>query len=148
MKLRGVIVIICLLLFIGLAVAQEYIEVQDSVTGITSKALKSAQDWFIRGNQLYNNGSYELAILCYDRAIELDPSYASPWVNKGFCLKQLGRYEGALEAFDNATILNPLVPDLWKQKGDILEGLGRYSEANDAYSKAKELGYTGRSLLL
>jgi tetratricopeptide (TPR) repeat protein len=129
---------ISILLLLDCMAAEEYIEMQDYQTGITSKVLKSASDWFDKGSQLYMNGSYELAIKCYDKAIELDPSYDGPWINKGFCLEHLGRYNEALEAFDNATRLNPLMP-YWNEKGNILLRQGKYDEALKSYNISIQL---------
>ena len=39
-----------------------------------------------------NRGTYTAAIEAYDRAIELDPAYASPWNGKGNALENQGNY--------------------------------------------------------
>lgn len=134
MRIFTLITTMSLLLFMGCTAAEEYIKIEDSETGMTYSVSKSTLDWFDKGAQLYTKGSYESAIMCFDKAIELDPSYAPPWINKGFCLKSLGRYDEALNAFDNATRLNPLNPDLWTQKGDILLEQDKYEEAIKAYN--------------
>lgn len=119
--------------------AEEHIEFHDTQTGIASKVLKSSIEWFDKGYQFYHNGSYELAIMCFNKAIELDQSYDAPWIDKGQCLKQLGRNNEALEAFDNATKINPLIPENWINKAEILLLQGKYDEAIKAYNTSLEL---------
>jgi tetratricopeptide (TPR) repeat protein len=129
--------VLSLFLLWGFVSAEGYIEMHDE-SGMTHNVLISALDWFDKGNQFYINNSYELAIACYNKSIELDPSFDGPWVNKGYCLKDLGRYDEALKAFDYVTRLNPLV-DVWQEKGNILLNQGKYDEALIAYNFSIEL---------
>lgn len=138
MKLMVIFAIMSLLPLLGCTIAEEYIDVMGSTTGVAPPSSKTVQEWFNKGNHFYNAGSYELAIKCFDKAIELDPSYEPPWVNKGFCLKFLGRYEEALNAFDKATTINPLSP-IWNEKGKMLLDQGKYNEALVALNIAIEL---------
>ncbi len=124
------------LLLMGCTAAEEYINVEDSETGITSPVLKTVWDWFNKCGQL---SSCETAIMCYDKVIDLDPSYAPPWVNKGFCLKSLGKYDEALNAFDEATKLNPLMSGVWYEKGNILLEKGDNEGAMKAYNISIEI---------
>lgn len=139
MKVITLISTMFLLILVGCMAAEEYVQVEDSVTGWTSPVLKSVDNWFVKGNQLRNNGSYETAIMCYNKAIELDPSYEPAWVNKGFCLEALGKYDEALEAFDNATALNPLLSGVWYEKGELLLKKGDNYNAIEAYNISIEL---------
>jgi tetratricopeptide (TPR) repeat protein len=139
MRAIALIVIMSLLIFWGCTTAEEYIKIEDYETGMTYSVSKSALDWFNKGNQLYTKGSYESAIMCFDKAIELDSSYDSPWINKGYCLKFLGRYDEALKAFDKATTLNPLSSGAWNEKGELLQDQGKYDEAIKAYNISIEL---------
>jgi len=139
MRAIALITIISLLIFLGCTAAEEHIKLEDSETGMTYSVSKSAMDWSNKGSQLYDKGSYESAIMCFDKAIELDPSFVLPWVNKGFCLKSLGMYDEALKAFDNATTLNPLLSGVWNTKGELLQEQGKYDEAIKAYNISIEL---------
>lgn len=139
MKVIALISTMFLLILVGCMSAEEYVQVEDSVTGWTSPVLKSVLDWFTKGDQLRSKGSYETAIMCYNKSIELDPSYEPAWVNKGFCLESLGKYDEALEAFDNATALNPLLSGVWYEKGELLLKRGDYDKAIKAYNISIEL---------
>jgi len=47
-------------------------------------------------------GESQKALQCFEKAIELDPKYASAWYNKGMALKSLGRATEADETFAEA----------------------------------------------
>ena len=58
---------------------------------------RDAVDWYNAGVGHQNSGGYKEAIRCYDRALELDPEYASAWYNKGTALAYAGRYDEAIQ---------------------------------------------------
>lgn len=104
----------------------------------------TVKDWVNRGITLYNQGKYDEAIKCYDKAIELNPQAAEVWYNKGTVFsKNLSRYGEAIQCFDKAIELNPQYIDAWYNRGQALKALGRTTEADAAFAKAKELGYKG-----
>jgi len=130
MKIRAFVITMLLLILWGCTATEEY---------YTFSGSRSVTDWFIKGNQLRDNDSNELAIMCFDKAIELDSSYAPAIVNKGFCLKSLGRYDEALEAFGNASSIDPLQPGVWYEIGEILLERGNTDKAMNAYNTSIEL---------
>ena len=60
-----------------------------------------------RGNRHSRNGSYGLAIADYNKAIELDPSFAEAHYNRGFSFYEIGRNEESIADFTRAIELNP-----------------------------------------
>src|SRR5664280_2614827 len=64
--------------------------------------LQSAHEWRNKAIILDAGGSHKEAIICYDKAINLDPHEASIWYYRGKSLHSLGRYEEALGCFDEA----------------------------------------------
>ncbi|MDP2767989.1 MAG: tetratricopeptide repeat protein, partial [Candidatus Methanoperedens sp.] len=70
-------------------------------------AEKTATKWLDDGNVLLKLKRYEAAIKCYDKAIEIDPNYASIWFFKGEALAELKRYEEAIKCYDKAIEINP-----------------------------------------
>jgi tetratricopeptide (TPR) repeat protein len=127
------IAVASLLLILCSAIAEEYIEVQSEEYPYKESILKSVWDLNWKAGGFEHNGSYELALMCYNKSLELDPNYAPTWYSKGFVLKQMERYGEALDAFDQATKKNPLSTSSWHMKGDMLYGFGRYDEAIKAY---------------
>ncbi|MCX6673196.1 MAG: tetratricopeptide repeat protein [Methanothrix sp.] len=63
---------------------------------------QTAEDWFNKGNDFYDNGSYDLAIKCYDEVILIDPNLATAWNNKGYALYSQGKYDEAIRAYDRS----------------------------------------------
>ena len=62
----------------------------------------TADDWYKKGLDLGRNGSYEEAVLAYNRAIELDSTSSEAWKGKGDSLKALGRQAEADVAYAKA----------------------------------------------
>ena len=60
-----------------------------------------------RGNRHSRNGSYELAIADYSRAIELAPGFTEAHYDRGFSFYELRRYEEAIADLTRAIELNP-----------------------------------------
>ena len=52
-------------------------------------------------------GLWEEAAYRWERAIEIDPTYAAAWNNLGIAYEQKGMFEEALEAYENALDLEP-----------------------------------------
>ena len=100
---------------------------------------KTAEEWFNEGYDLYNQGRYEEAIECYNKALEIDPDYGDAWNNKGIVLDDLGRYEEAIECYNKALEIDPDNAYVWNNKGVSLYHLGRYEEAIECYNKALEI---------
>ncbi|MBN1167662.1 MAG: tetratricopeptide repeat protein [Methanospirillaceae archaeon] len=104
-----------------------------------------ASDWYIRGEELFEAGDYEGAILNMDHAIMIKPDHWMAWVYKGRALCHVDRCEEAVTATKKAIkIGNAYKPGefnavLWNDLGSSYYMLGRYEEALDAYDKAIEL---------
>ena len=94
-----------------------------------------------KGNEYLESRDAANAIKCYERAIELDPSYTVAWRSKGISLLNIGRDSEALSCFERATELNPKDAHAWWNKGVALQELGRDTLANECLDKAKQLGY-------
>ena len=99
----------------------------------------SAEDWFNRGQELQRNDSHEEALQAFDKAIEINQSYAFAWGGKGYVLYNMGRYEEAIPVYDRAVELDPQDADAWHNKGVALNLLNRTAEASVALAKAEEL---------
>ena len=77
-----------------------------------------------KGNEYLESRDAANAIKCYERAIELDPSYTVAWRSKGISLLNIGRDSEALSCFERATELNPKDAHAWWNKGVSLLRLG------------------------
>lgn len=97
-------------------------------------------------------GQFKPALVCYNKAIEINPTIKnqSLWMNRGVMLFNLKQYEEAIYSFDRAieieqcyldtTLLFPIdVHQLWTNRGQALGMLKRYEEAISAYDLALKL---------
>ena len=76
----------------------------------------------------------------YERAIALDPNYATPYHWLGDLLVNvLGEPEVAVPVLENARQLDPLSAIIAATLGEALEGVGRLDEALAHYRKAVEI---------
>jgi tetratricopeptide (TPR) repeat protein len=105
----------------------------------------SASYWIQKGNALFDERKYLLAIKCYDKAIEIDPKSAVAWNNKGKAHWYYYRYSSntldrstALSSFDQAIKLDPLFAEAWKNRGELLV-YNDYDEALNSYIRANEI---------
>jgi Tfp pilus assembly protein PilF len=59
------------------------------------------------GIEVAQRGLWKEAIYRWERAIELDPTYAAAWNNLAIGFERAGRLGEALEAYENALDLEP-----------------------------------------
>lgn len=95
--------------------------------------------WTLKGMSLNNLGRHQDAIVCYDKAIELDRHDVSAWSSKGNALAALGRLEEAMACYDEALRINPKFAAAWNNKGSVLQKLRCYQEALTFYANALEI---------
>lgn len=79
----------------------------------------------------------EEAIVCYDRAIKINPDHAEAYYNKGSVLNLLSRFNEALDAFNKAVELKPDNKDAWNNMGIALGMLGKRKESKASFARAK-----------
>jgi len=58
-----------------------------------------------KGNSLLSQGDYNGAIDCYEKAIQLNQSYAEAWYKKGVAYQELGYYTVSNASFARASYL-------------------------------------------
>jgi TolB-like protein/Flp pilus assembly protein TadD len=75
----------------------------------------------------------------YQRAMELNPNYATGRQWYGEYLAEMGRFDEALIELEKAQELDPLSPILFSTKGSILAGMHRYDEGIEQAMKALEI---------
>ncbi|MEG4577250.1 tetratricopeptide repeat protein [Microcoleus sp. N3A4] len=94
---------------------------------------------FTLGNTLLELGQLERAISCYQRAIQLQPSYADAYHNLGEVLSLQGKWEEAIAAYRQAIDLNPNFDAPHYGLGKAWASLDRREEAIACYRRAIEL---------
>ena len=93
--------------------------------------------WSNKGGSLESMRQAEDAIVCYEKALAIDPLFVPALINKGNALDGLGRYEEAIVCYDKALEAPSGFGDYaWTNKGICLARLGKYEEALACYNMA------------
>lgn len=99
----------------------------------------TAEEHFTLGNTLLEHGKLEKAISCYQRAIQLQPSYADAYHNLGEVLSVQEQWEEAIASYQQAIELNPYYEGSHYSLGKVWASLDRREEAIACYRTAIEL---------
>jgi TolB-like protein/tetratricopeptide (TPR) repeat protein len=91
------------------------------------------------GNVAFMGGRKEEALAAYDKAIELNPSYADAYLWRFIALRDLARVADALASLERAKTLDPLSPVILKNWGTELSRRGRVPEALAVFDQIIEL---------
>jgi adenylate cyclase len=104
-----------------------------------------AYQLYLLGRQYHTlrGRNLEIALRFYQRALEIDPNYASAWALLAVCQADLhyrGRSEeSGLESAERALSLNPALAEAYAAKGRALAEIGRYEEALAAHEESLRL---------
>lgn len=79
------------------------------------------------------------AVIHYERAIRLWPSYEHAMNNLGNIYKILGQYKKAEELFQRALAISPKFAACWMNLGIVQTHLGKLNEAEGSYTEALRL---------
>jgi tetratricopeptide (TPR) repeat protein/CHAT domain-containing protein len=100
------------------------------------KPTEKWEEYFYRGNKLYELGRYKEAISSYERAIRFKPDFHDAWFNRGISLANLGRYEEGISNYEQAIGFKPDFHGTWYNQGVALGKLCKYEEAISSYERA------------
>lgn len=99
----------------------------------------TAWDYIRRGNRAYDEKSYQIAIVEYQKAIEVDSELNVAYNNWGAACNNLKQYEKAIEVCTKAISLDRNDAAAYNNRGFAYSGLKEYENAIQDYSKAIEL---------
>ncbi len=91
----------------------------------------------VQGTIFGSRGSFEEAMECFNRAIEIDPNLADAWYNKGIVLINQQNLTGALECMQKTVDLDPNFTAAWLKMGSLYRRLGNYDKALQALKEFK-----------
>jgi len=109
---------------------------------------KTALEWYNEGFDMSLQGRYDEAIICFDRALKIDPQHAGALYNKGDALSNLGRDDEAIQCYDQAIGIKPRNTYEWVQKGLTLGLFERDAEAIISFDHALKIDPYFTSALL
>ena len=82
-----------------------------SILGVAAPAFadqrSDAKDQVDFGITVAQKGLWKEAVLRWEKAVEIDPTYAAAWNNLGIGYEQLGRFDDARKAYEKALELEP-----------------------------------------
>ena len=95
--------------------------------------------WVAKGEALLALDRLADALICFDRALELDGSLDIGWSRKAEVLTRLERYREAADCYGRLVQLAADNPENWFRLGDALRRAGRVGEAVPAFDRAISL---------
>lgn len=98
-----------------------------------------AKALYAQGDELFNKGQYEDAIVVFERAIAIRSNYTEAKAKKGIALLNLKQPELALKVCQEAIDKDAPVPEAWNCKGLVLYHQKKYRDALEAYDRAIQL---------
>lgn len=93
----------------------------------------SAEEYHLQGIELYRQGRFEDALVCYDQALSIQPDYAAALNSRGFLLQDTGHMQDALACFERATELAPEFSMARLNLGMAQLKLGNWEQGWDNY---------------
>ena len=91
---------------------------------------------FNDGNGLLKLGRHAEALAAYEKALQIDSTWAKADYGRGLALKGLRRYPDAIQAYKNAVRRDPTFGEAYFALGKIHSELEQFDEAISAYRKA------------
>ncbi|HEU5227139.1 MAG TPA: tetratricopeptide repeat protein [Ktedonobacteraceae bacterium] len=108
----------------------------------TGPVRKTKEQLLAEGNRLFNGNRYAEALVAFERAIQLSPSFTDAYEGRGSALYALGRTKEALAAYEQALQLDANYIPAYMGKGNILYDLKHYEDAFACYEQASQLNPT------
>jgi tetratricopeptide (TPR) repeat protein len=96
-------------------------------------------DWMAEGDAFYKERQYNDALVCYTKAVELQPKNALAWHNQSQALVMCLNYPESIISCNKALELNPKNAATWFLKSFAHGVLGQYQEALDSCTKGLEI---------
>lgn len=103
---------------------------------ITADVVSQVRSLLSEGQSALNTGDPEGALMCFDRAVDLDPNSAEALVKRGTALEALRKLHEAIESYDRAIAMDNSLTVAYLYKGGALNRLQRFTEAMACYEQA------------
>lgn len=111
-----------------------------SLAAVTQKNKRAtAESLYSQGVVHLSRDDYGRALPFFEKAVEIDPSYAEAWYQAGFCHGVLGKHSDALKASKQAAKLRPEWAETYVNIGASSYALGQFGPAAEAYRQAIRL---------
>ena len=108
--------------------------------GTEEEANVTARSWFRKGYALkYREWNNEEAMKAFDKAIEIDPHFASAYAGRAAIYSEWRQYQQALSESEQAIKLAPTLAWGYNARGCAYIGLANYDKAMEDLNRALEL---------
>jgi tetratricopeptide (TPR) repeat protein len=124
---------------IEVEVIKVVVQGEESQQELVQEVSTSSSEWQYTGVVDAVQGNYDIAILCFDKAFELDPSFTLALYDKAVILNLQDKYDEAIYVCDKIIELDSRYGRAWNCKGYALLQQGRYDESIQALDKAIEI---------
>lgn len=108
----------------------------DDISTTTELKSLTARDRFQQGLTAINAGNLDRAIVHFDRAIELDPTYLQAYIERGNIKDTIGDLPGAVADFTKAIAIDPKSSTAYYNRGTVLSKNGSITAAIADYTAA------------
>ena len=99
----------------------------------------SAFEWLEKGLAYVKSHNFKAAIDAFNKAIEIDSTYAYAYNNRGFAYYELGNYKKAINNYDRGIKLDPGLSIAYNNRGLAYTKLGNYKKAINDYDRGIKL---------
>ena len=99
----------------------------------------TAKAYLDQGGTYSQKGEFDKAISHYNKAIELNPTFAVAYLDRGFSYGKLGEDDRAIADYTKAIEINPRYALAFNNRGFIYRKKGDFDRAISDYSKAIEI---------
>jgi predicted O-linked N-acetylglucosamine transferase (SPINDLY family) len=103
---------------------------------ITRPCPPDAEEYNALGINLQKKGNLDKAIICYQKAIKLNPELAAAFNNLGHIFHIKGQYEEAIKHFQKVIQLNPTSAEAYFNLAQALYDQGKHKESITTYDMA------------
>ena len=97
--------------------------------------------YYNRGSNYMTRGEYDQAILCFDKAIKMNPEFALAYCNRGTSYYEKEQYEQAILDFTKCIELNPELADAYYNRAGAYCQAQEYDRAWEDVQKARSMDY-------
>lgn len=102
----------------------------------TATTFSQSNSYFLKGMEREKIGDYRLAMKCYSKAINLNPTDTQVLKRRAFLLSKLNKSWSAIKDFDTLIKSNPNEADYYYVRGILFAKLKHYYKAINDFSKA------------
>jgi len=99
-----------------------------------------ANEYFEEGKKLQEKWNYKKASQKYERAVDIDPSYAEAYSNLGYTYRKQEQFDKAVRAYKKAIKLDPNLAEAHEYLGEAYAEMGKFDLAEKELAILRELG--------